>query len=167
MGKRYKSVIDLVEDIIDDEEFKEELKKDLQDKSLGHKLYGMRCAAGITQSQMAKKMGCNQSRISKLENAGLDSIKVGDMLCYTKALGLKLKIQFTENEDSDESSLFVIKTPVNEKEEIQDNCKIPVIMPVVIYNWGESTQNKPHFNKRERSLNGTIKRNYAYQGELQ
>lgn len=165
MGKRYKSVVDLVEDIIDDEEFKEELKKDLLDKSLAHKLYGMRCAAGITQAKMAELMGCNQSRVSKLENAGLSSIKVGDLLAYTKALGLKLKIQFTKSEDSDESSLFVIKTPVSEKEEIQDNSKIPVIMPVVIYNWGELTQNKPHFNRPERSLDETIIRNYAYQGK--
>jgi transcriptional regulator with XRE-family HTH domain len=94
MGKRYKSVIDLVEDIIEDEEFKEELKKDLQDKSLAHKLFGMRCAAGITQSEMAEKIGCDQSRISKLENAGLYSIKVGDLLAYTKALELNLSIRF-------------------------------------------------------------------------
>ena len=96
MGKRYKSVIDLVEDIIDDEEFKEQLKKNLQDKSLAHKLYGMRCAAGITQTEMAKKMGCDQSRISKLENAGLDSIKTSDLIAYSKALNLHLVLQFKE-----------------------------------------------------------------------
>lgn len=166
MGKRYKSVIDLVDDIIDDEEFKEELKKDLKDKSLAHKLFGMRCAASITQAEMAKLMACDQSRISKLENAGLDSIKVGDLLAYTKALGLKLSIRFREGEVAKESPIFEIKTPRDE-EESKESPRKTVFIPVpLVYNYDNSTQNIPRFNKRGTSFNGMTKRNWAYQEEI-
>ena len=160
MGKRYKSVIDMVNDLIDDDEFKESLKKEIQDKLLAKKLYGMRCAASITQTKMAKLMGCKQSRISKLENAGLNSIKVGDLLAYTKALGLKLSIRFRKGETTKESPMFEIKTPVNEEESISpETAQSPLIIAVpFFYRWvvePKSEQSIYISNKGQRKITKT------------
>ncbi|MEA3280894.1 MAG: helix-turn-helix transcriptional regulator, partial [Thermodesulfobacteriota bacterium] len=63
----------------------------------------MRCAAGKTQADMAKALGCTQGSISKLENSCTDVIKVGDLLAYAKALDLNSSISFHKGMTSVES----------------------------------------------------------------
>lgn len=111
---------------------KKELKEDLQDKTLAHKLYGMRCAAGITQTEMAKLMGCKQGRISKLENAGLNSIKVGDLLAYTKALGLNLLIGFRKGDTSKERIKYDILGINKQIDQLYLDKTIPNLLNIVM-----------------------------------
>ncbi len=94
MGKQYKSVSDLAKDLSTDEEFQAELEKEISDKALAKALFTMRCSKQITQNEMAERIGCKQGKISKLENSSAESIKVGDLLAYAKALDLQLNIGF-------------------------------------------------------------------------
>ncbi len=97
MAKQYNSVSELVEHLTDDKAFRADLQKEIAAKSLAKTLFVMRCSKGITQAQMAERLGCGQARISKLENSTLDSIKVADLVSYAKALDLQLSIGFHKN----------------------------------------------------------------------
>ena len=49
-----------------------------------------RVAAGLTQGQLAAKLRCSQSRISKLEDSEDAELSLGDFKEYAAAVGLKL-----------------------------------------------------------------------------
>jgi predicted XRE-type DNA-binding protein len=50
-----------------------------------------RARAGYTQSQLATKMDCSQSRVSKFEDSQDADLTLGDLQAYAKAVGLKLE----------------------------------------------------------------------------
>ena len=59
-------------------------------------LVSMRGKAGLSQREMAERMGCSQSRISKIEH-GLDfELTIGDMTAYAKATGFGSIISFSD-----------------------------------------------------------------------
>ena len=51
-----------------------------------------RVAAGLTQSQMAAKLRCSQSRISKIEDSQDTDLSLGDIQAYARIVGLKLQL---------------------------------------------------------------------------
>ena len=51
-----------------------------------------RVAAGLTQSQMAAKLRCSQSRISKIEDSNDADLSLGDIQAYARIVGLKLQL---------------------------------------------------------------------------
>jgi transcriptional regulator with XRE-family HTH domain len=106
MGRKYKSVSEVVKNLTDDKKFHEDFKNQVFDKMLSKTLFAMRCSKGITQAEMAEKLNCTQSRVSKLEHSGLDAIKVSDLVSYAQALGLKMSIAFHEEMTSVESVKF-------------------------------------------------------------
>ncbi len=97
MGKRYKSVSEVVKKLTDDKEFQEEFDRQISDRTLSKTLFAMRCSKGITQSVIASRLNCTQSRVSKLEYSGVEAIKVSDLVAYAQALGLNMSISFHEN----------------------------------------------------------------------
>ena len=51
-----------------------------------------RVAAGLTQAQMAAKLRCSQSRISKIEDSQDTDLSLGDIHAYARIVGLKLQL---------------------------------------------------------------------------
>jgi predicted XRE-type DNA-binding protein len=51
-----------------------------------------RVAAGLTQSRMASKLRCSQSRISKIEDSQDADLSLGDIQSYARVVGLKLQL---------------------------------------------------------------------------
>ena len=51
-----------------------------------------RVAAGLTQAQMATKLRCSQSRISKIEDSQDADLSLGDIHAYARIVGLKLQL---------------------------------------------------------------------------
>jgi transcriptional regulator with XRE-family HTH domain len=94
MGKQYSSVSEVVKNLTDDKKFQDDFIRQIADKSLSKTLFVMRCSKGITQAEIASKLNCTQSRVSKLENSALDAIKVSDLVAYAQALGLNMAISF-------------------------------------------------------------------------
>lgn len=89
-GKRFTSVNDLVKATSKDTAFKKSFDEDFHAKKITRMLSAARAAKGVTQAQLAKKIGCGQARISKIEN-GLDSqLRIQDLSDYSKALGFNL-----------------------------------------------------------------------------
>lgn len=51
-----------------------------------------RVAAGLTQAQMAAKLRCSQSRISKIEDSNDADLSLGDIQAYARTVGLKFQL---------------------------------------------------------------------------
>ncbi len=56
-----------------------------------------RVAAGFTQAQLAARLKCSQSRISKLEDSRDVDLTIGDIQDYAGAVGLKLGARLSAN----------------------------------------------------------------------
>jgi len=51
-----------------------------------------RVKAGLTQAQLAERLKCSQSRISKLEDSQDDDLTLREIREYAAAVGLKVKV---------------------------------------------------------------------------
>lgn len=58
----------------------------IQSRRLVKKLIVARSKAGLSQTALAQKLGCSQSRISKIENGTDDQLKIADLRSYSSAL---------------------------------------------------------------------------------
>ena len=62
---------------------------------LSHQIYRLRLVRkrlGITQVELAKRMGVSQIRISQIENGKLESFELGTLVRYVEALGGQLSM---------------------------------------------------------------------------
>lgn len=57
-----------------------------------HALVFTRNSYGITQAQIAERLGCRQSRISKLENGYDDDLRLRDIQAYAQAIDANVVI---------------------------------------------------------------------------
>lgn len=90
--KQYRSVTEMVRATADDPAFATGVERKISERNVINFLMGLRAAAGLSQSEIAAKMKCTQSRISKLENGKDDDLRIGDFHAYAEALGLELTI---------------------------------------------------------------------------
>lgn len=76
-----------------------ELGRAVQDKMhrtrLVRCLIGMRAQAGLSQAEVAKRMKCSQSRVSKIEHGFDEDLSIGDLQAYTSAVGYWFEISMT------------------------------------------------------------------------
>jgi len=94
--KTYTSVADAVEEITGDQDFADEVRERLRSRDIIKALVGKRVAAGISQAEVAKVLGCTQSRISKIENAFDADLTLDHLAAYAKVLGREIHMLFTE-----------------------------------------------------------------------
>jgi transcriptional regulator with XRE-family HTH domain len=94
-GKTYTDVVEMARDILPKEkDWCDKLERNIADRELSRTFFVMRNHAGLSQAEMARRMGCTQSRVSKLESAPASAISSADMQAYANALGLVLNITF-------------------------------------------------------------------------
>ena len=84
----------MVDSLSDSRKFKERVEKEVKNRQLVKFLIMLRCKESLTQAQIAKKIGCTQSRISKIEGSEDSELSIGDLVDYAKALDLKLEIGY-------------------------------------------------------------------------
>ena len=96
--KRFTNVADLINSISKDKNFKEETVKELHQRIIANFLFALRCENEFSQEQLAKSIGCTQSRISKIENSRDDEISIKDLLDYGRALDLQLEVGYRDKE---------------------------------------------------------------------
>lgn len=65
---------------------------------ISQNLARFRIARGITQKQMARKVGCKQSDISRLEREGYCGYSINQLYKITKALNVKIEIKLIPEE---------------------------------------------------------------------
>lgn len=79
---------------ISEGKFSEEFDEEIKNRALSSFLFAIRCHNNLTQKQIANRIGCSQSKISKIESSYDSEISVKDLLDYSKALNLQLEIGF-------------------------------------------------------------------------
>jgi transcriptional regulator with XRE-family HTH domain len=94
MEKQYKSVVEMLNDVSDDKDFNKSVENEINTKQIAKTLFAMRCKAGLSQAEIAKKMDCTQGKISKIENSLDVDISVGDLVKYCSAMNMQLEVNF-------------------------------------------------------------------------
>ncbi|MCT1686058.1 helix-turn-helix transcriptional regulator [Pseudoglutamicibacter cumminsii] len=59
-----------------------------------YRLRELREQAGLTQAQLAERIGVGQRQVSKIENGDIDSAKVGTVRKYLEAVGGSLTLEY-------------------------------------------------------------------------
>jgi DNA-binding XRE family transcriptional regulator len=59
-----------------------------------YQLRELREQAGLTQAQLAERIGVGQRQVSKIEHGDLDSTKIGTIRSYLEAVGGGLAIEY-------------------------------------------------------------------------
>jgi len=72
--------------------FKKGFENELEKLSIGEQIARMRAIAGITQAQLAKKIGTTASAISRYENAEYDRYELRTLRKIAEACGGKLQL---------------------------------------------------------------------------
>jgi transcriptional regulator with XRE-family HTH domain len=83
---QYNSVSDLVRDMAPDAEFRAAFEERRNARRLIKQLMAMRALKGFSQHDIADKLACTQSRVSKLERSCDDDTRLGDLRAYAEAL---------------------------------------------------------------------------------
>ena len=79
-----------------DEALAASLENALTEQVMVNQLVAKRCQRNLTQADVAKKMGCTQSRISKLEATGDAEWTLAEIADYARAIGLNARVTFQE-----------------------------------------------------------------------
>lgn len=72
-----------------------------QDLAMGQLIHDLRTAAGLTQRELASRMGTTQSVISRLEEGGGARNRIDTLARVATALGRHLVVSFPEHVPSD------------------------------------------------------------------
>jgi transcriptional regulator with XRE-family HTH domain len=113
MGKQYTSVAELVRDMAPDAETRDAAEKRIAGRKLVKHLMARRAVKGLSQQEVAQKLDCTQSRISKLETSRDDDIRIGDISNYAKAVDCEFVYGLTPHDlkptDRVKGLVFAIK----------------------------------------------------------
>lgn len=98
--KRYKSVKELMDNILreEDPQFSTDFAAQTSRRQIVRGLATLRNTKNITQEEIAQKMGCAQSRISKIENGLDDDLRISDIQAYLKVLNYSAEINLLPSE---------------------------------------------------------------------
>jgi transcriptional regulator with XRE-family HTH domain len=72
--------------------FADALEERLRCRGILKDLMVLRASRGLSQGDVAAKMGCTQSRISKLESSTDADLSLGDLAGYASAVGFRAKV---------------------------------------------------------------------------
>ncbi|MGM0488964.1 MAG: helix-turn-helix domain-containing protein [Planctomycetota bacterium] len=86
------TAVDLLRRATDNEELIEKTKKKIAGRQLMRRLTIERMRSGLSQSDVADRMGCSQTKVSKMENGIDDDLRLGDLGDYLDAFGLHMRL---------------------------------------------------------------------------
>ena len=95
-AKKHTSVGAVVRHVTGEKQAQVALEEEFSKRKLAKALFALRCAHGLTQKQMAERVNCSQSKISKIEHSKDLDLSFSDLVDYTEALKLQLRIEFGE-----------------------------------------------------------------------
>lgn len=96
--KQYNSIPEMIRDLSSDKEFAESLARGLSQRNIIDMLMALRASQALSQKDIAERMKCTQSRVSKLESGIDNHLRIGDFHDYADALGFEMLI-FLCNKD--------------------------------------------------------------------
>ncbi|MBE7444682.1 MAG: helix-turn-helix transcriptional regulator [Planctomycetia bacterium] len=118
MGKKYNTVLGMVNEISEDKDFNKSLEKEIKGRQISKTLFSMRCKRGLTQSQLAEKAHFSQGKISKIEKSFDTDLTMKDLAAYCSALNMRVEIGFSDMRitlaDRVKYHYFMLKTLLDE-----------------------------------------------------
>lgn len=94
MGKTYDTVRDMIVDVFDDPEVVQQFDEEVRATRIITNLMLLRNLANLTQRELAQRMGCDPSKISKMEASEDAQLRWGDIAAYCAALGVEPSVLF-------------------------------------------------------------------------
>lgn len=94
MAKTYRNIREYIKKSNTSEEYKKDMIDYIDERSLSRHITILRHMLKLTQKDIAEKIGCSQSKISKIENSPDREISVKDLADYSDALGLSMLIRW-------------------------------------------------------------------------
>ncbi len=85
---------------LNDPKFKKGFELEYEKISIGEQLVQLRLKSGLTQAQVAKKIGTTASAISRYENAEYDRYELQTLRRIVKACGGRLQIKVSATKGS-------------------------------------------------------------------
>ncbi len=98
--KQYTNVSELVRDLSEDRAFAEDFDRHVSRRRIVKYLFALRTTRGMSQKDIAERLRCTQSRISKLENGDDDDLRLGDLCGYLDALELSMHLVVSPKNDT-------------------------------------------------------------------
>jgi transcriptional regulator with XRE-family HTH domain len=121
-AKRFNSIDDLLADVSESPELNKKAQERISNRQLSKTLFALRCRCNFSQADLAKKIGCSQGRISKIEHSKDDKLTLKDIVDYCKATNNKIEIGFLpQNKNMVERvkyHYFIMKNILDEMYEI-------------------------------------------------
>jgi transcriptional regulator with XRE-family HTH domain len=87
----------MVRDLSEDKEQAERTAQRISERCILDFLMALRSSKNLSQADIAQKMRCTQSKISKLESGKDDDLRLGDFHAYTAALGMEMTITLAKS----------------------------------------------------------------------
>lgn len=84
--KTFTNVSKMIRDITNDDSVIAAVDEALERQAILRQLMSLRAARGLSQSHVAKAMGCAQSTVSKMESSGDADVQFGDLQRYAGAV---------------------------------------------------------------------------------
>jgi len=78
--------------LLGDPEAREIYKEEAAKKELWLQLVEARQAAGLTQAELARRLGVSQAQVARIEKSGYDSYTLNTLRRYVRALGKRLEV---------------------------------------------------------------------------
>jgi transcriptional regulator with XRE-family HTH domain len=79
----------------EDEELREMVRQEVLNAEIGQLIYDARTKTGLTQKQLAHRLGTTQSVISRLESADYEGHSLSMLQRIAEALGQKLELRLS------------------------------------------------------------------------
>jgi transcriptional regulator with XRE-family HTH domain len=79
----------------EDEELREMVRQEVLNAEIGQLIYDARTKTGLTQKQLADRLGTTQSVISRLESADYEGHSLSMLRRIAEALGQKLELRLS------------------------------------------------------------------------
>ncbi len=89
---RYSSVSEMIEAQGGEGTFAEAFAERLASRQFIKALTVLRATAGMSQQELAEKLGCTQSKVAKLESSRDAELRFGDLRAYAGAVGREVRI---------------------------------------------------------------------------
>jgi transcriptional regulator with XRE-family HTH domain len=93
---RSKSAGDAAAFLCGDEMVKNLVEKEIAQSWIVNKLLQIRIDKELSQKELAQKMGCDPSKISRMEAGNDLQLKIGDIAQYASALGIQINMVFED-----------------------------------------------------------------------
>jgi len=91
-ARQFRNVGELLDELTDDEPLKSAVRQGVASRQVISQLVSLRASEDLSQADIARELGCTQSRISKLESGVDAELRLGDIEGYARALGRRPQI---------------------------------------------------------------------------